>query len=81
MPYALAEFCDAQLAGAHDRLVDLHEELCNIEFRTRSWIPVECFLESVGLPLPPMPTQWLEPYKVVAQRWAAHLDSYLARHR
>ena len=43
----------------------------------RVWIPVECLLDAIGLPLPPVPTQWLEPYEVVRSRWTAHLDSYL----
>lgn len=79
--YALAEICDALLADAPDRLATLREEACRLEFRTRSWIPVECFLESVGLPLPPVPTEWLEPYEIVRERWSAHLASYLARCR
>jgi hypothetical protein len=47
-----------------------------IGFRTRSWIPVECFF---GLPLPETPTQWLEPPEEVGRRWTGHLDAYLAR--
>ena len=78
--YALAEFCDALIAGAHDRLVTLQEEACRVDFRSRSWIPVDFFLESVGLPLPSTPTQWLESYEVVARRWTDHLDLYLGRH-
>jgi hypothetical protein len=78
--YALAELCDATLAGSHTRLTTLRAEVAHLDFRPRAWIPIECFLESIGLPLPPMPTQWLEQYEVVTRRWAAHLDSYLARH-
>jgi hypothetical protein len=77
--YALGEFCDAVLGAEHDRLVSLQAKLLTTEFRSRYWIPVECFLESVGLTLPAVPTQWLEPYEVVRQRWTAHLDRYLAR--
>jgi len=79
--YALAETCDALLAGKHDRLERLREEARGVNFRSRSWIPVECFLESVSLPLPPTPTQWLEPYDVVSRRWVNHMSSYLARHK
>jgi hypothetical protein len=71
--YALAEFCDALLSGAHERLMQLHQEACQVPFRSRSWIPVEMFLESVGLPLPATPTQWLEPQETVAARWIAQL--------
>jgi hypothetical protein len=78
--YALAEFCDALVTGSRGRLEDLHKELYQGGLRSRSWIPLECFLESVDLPLPPMPTQWLEPYEVVAQRWSDCLDNYLRRH-
>lgn len=75
--YALAEFCDAAIEGSRDRMVRLHATVSNVEFRGRSWIPVEFFLESVGLPLPQMPTQWLEPREVVRDRWITHLDNYL----
>jgi hypothetical protein len=78
--YALAEFCDALVTGSRGRLEDLHKELNQGGFRSRSWIPLECFLESVDLSLPSMPTQWLEPYEVVAQRWGDRLDKYLRRH-
>ncbi|MER7441270.1 hypothetical protein [Micromonospora avicenniae] len=78
--YALAEFCDARLAGDRDRLVALQQEIEGILVRTRPWVSVECFLDSVGLPVRPVPTQWIEPYAVVRRRWALHLRSYLTRH-
>lgn len=78
--YAMAEFCDARHAGAYERLAALHQEALQISSRTRSWIPTEIFLASAGLSLPPISTQWLEPYEVVERRWIAHLDSYLYRH-
>ena len=78
--YALAETCDALLAREPDRLAELRENTRNVDFRTRSWIPVECFLELAGVPLVPAPTQWLEPYETVVRRWGAHVDTYLARH-
>ncbi len=78
--YALAELCDALIAGDRERLVQLFDEIAAVGERNRSWIPVESFLEAVGLPLPPMATQWLEPYPTVLNRWTAHLDRYLARH-
>jgi hypothetical protein len=76
---AFAECCDALAVGARDRLEALRLEVGRVSFRSRPWIPVECFLESVGLPLPATPTQWLEPHEVVSRRWADHLRSYLAR--
>jgi hypothetical protein len=78
--YALAEFCDAFLCEDHARLVRLGTDLRQHQVRSRSWIPVECFFESVGLPLPPVATEWLEPYKEVAERWAAHLHHYRDRY-
>jgi tetratricopeptide (TPR) repeat protein len=78
--YALAEFCDASITGTRNRLEVLREEILEVGFRTRSWIPIECFLERTGLPLPIVPTQWIEPREVVYQRWTAHLEAYLARH-
>ncbi|OKJ95668.1 hypothetical protein AMK34_21940 [Amycolatopsis sp. CB00013] len=78
--YAFAEFCDAAIAGDRLRLFTLRNEGRKIPRRSRSWIPVECCLASVGLPLPETPTQWLEPYEDVKRRWVGHLDAYLARH-
>jgi hypothetical protein len=78
--YALAEFCHAFLDEDHDRLKGLRADLLQHQVRSRSWIPVECFLQSVGLPLPPVPTEWLESSDAVAQRWAAHLRKYVDRH-
>ncbi|MFG2052829.1 tetratricopeptide repeat protein [Micromonospora sp. NPDC048930] len=78
--YAFAEFCDARLAGDWERLAVLQQEVDRIQVRTRPWVAVECFLESVGLPVRPAPTQWIEPYNVVRRRWAAHLRSYLTRY-
>ena len=78
--YAFAEFCDAAVAGDRDRLVALHDAVRALGVRTRSWIPIECFLESVSLPLPQVATQWFEPYEAVQQRWTGHLRRYLDRH-
>ena len=76
----MAEFCDARLADDWDRLAALRQEIDRVPIRTRPWVPVECFLESVGLPVRPVPTQWIEPYDVVRRRWEAHLRAYLIRH-
>lgn len=79
--FAMGEFCDALLAESVVRLQELHRAISRVDFRSRTWIPVECFFETIDMPLAPMPTQWIEPYGVVQRRWAAHLDAYLARHR
>ncbi|MEU8254393.1 hypothetical protein AB0C06_09040 [Micromonospora inaquosa] len=78
--YGLAECCTALRLGARDRLERLRDELSLLTSRSRSVIPVECLLESVGLPLPIQPTQWLEPVEVVTRRWADHFAAYVARH-
>lgn len=78
--YALAEFCDARLQESDDRLKTLSRESESVVSRSRSWIPIECFFASVDLPLAPVPTQWLEPYGVVAERWTQHLRAYINRH-
>jgi hypothetical protein len=75
----MAEFCDALLEGQHHRLLELHGEVSDIPFRNRSWIPVEMFFAAIELPLPPTPTQWLEPQQLVVDRWAAHLRDYVSR--
>lgn len=78
--YAFGEACDSFLSGSHNRLARLREEIGKVDSRTRSWIPIECFLDLAELPLAPTPTQWLEPYDVVLERWHAHLNRYLASH-
>ncbi|MFF1881968.1 hypothetical protein ACFVVC_10935 [Pseudarthrobacter sp. NPDC058196] len=78
--YALGELCDALLQGDRDRLVRLQEEAALVKLRSRAWIPVEMFLEAIDLPLPRVETQWLEEFDVVKQRWAGHLNAYLAKH-
>lgn len=79
--YAMAECCDAIAVRDRDRLGVLRDEVARVRARSTSRIPVECFLESVGLPVPPAPTQWLEPYEDVLARWTAHLDAHLERRR
>ncbi|MGV9764076.1 hypothetical protein [Micromonospora tulbaghiae] len=78
--YALAEFCDACLAGDWDRLAALQQEVDRLPVRTRPWVQVECFLDSAGFPVRSVPTQWLEPYDVVRPRWEGYLHAYLTRH-
>jgi hypothetical protein len=78
--YAFGEICDSLISGSHNRMVRLREEIEELDMRNRSWIPIECFLDLVGLPLAPTPTQWLEPYDVVRRRWCTHLSRYLVRH-
>ena len=55
---AWAEFCDATLVGDRRRLEALHRRAARADVRSRMWLPVECFLDVAGLPLPAMPTQW-----------------------
>lgn len=78
--YAMGEVCDALIAADRSRLVRLRDSARQLTFRNRSWIPIDCFMSSVGLPLPPVPTQWMEPADEVSARWTQHLDAYLARH-
>jgi hypothetical protein len=74
--YAFAEFCDAYVARDDDRLTRLRDEVGRLTSRTRSWIPIECFLAIAGRPLPDVPTEWLEPPEVIRQRWRDHLERY-----
>lgn len=37
--------------------------------RSASWIPAECYLEALGVPLDPVPAQWTEPYDDIRARW------------
>jgi hypothetical protein len=38
-------------------------------WRSGSWIPTEIYLESLGFTVPPIETEWDEPYDVVTGRW------------
>ena len=62
-----AEFA-SELAEGHD-------------FRSAYWIPVEIYLEALGHPLDPVPTQWVEPYETVRDRWLAIADGIISRAR
>lgn len=44
--------------------------------RNRAWIPVECLLDHAGVPLERPPTQWLEPYPAVRDRWVELFRAY-----
>lgn len=79
--YALAACADALVTGNDGKLHSVREAAEAMVFRTRSWIPVECFLAAAGQAPTEQPTEWLEDPAVVQQRWADHLATYLARHR
>ncbi|MBE4720558.1 hypothetical protein DAD99_21170 [Pseudarthrobacter sp. AB1] len=60
----------------------LHEVRNELEQRPErgmTWVPVECLLDSVGLPVRCPDTQWIEPYQVVQNRWAALFSAYRSR--
>ncbi|SDI91070.1 hypothetical protein SAMN05444157_0755 [Frankineae bacterium MT45] len=78
--YAFAEICDSLISGERQRLRDVRTEIEKLDFRTRSWIPLECFMEVAGFPLTPTPTQWLQPEVAVRTRWRDFLNRYLIRH-
>jgi len=50
-------------------------------FRATGWIFTEFVMERIGLPLPPVPTQWLEPVEDVRARWYAVIDGIIERSR
>jgi hypothetical protein len=78
--YAFAACADALVTSDHERLDLIRAATEAMIFRTRSWIPVECFLTVAGRSPSPQATEWLEDPEVVQQRWADHLATYLARH-
>lgn len=49
--------------------------------RSDRWIPVEMLLVRTGHPVPEEPTGWIEPYDVVAARWAQLWDAWRDRVR
>ncbi len=76
---AFGETLDAIVRHDADRLEAVRRNAAALGARSRSWIPVECFLRGVGLDVPDVPTQWLEPFEVVQERWMGHLQRYLDR--
>lgn len=42
-----------------------------LPFRAASWIPTEVLLEQLGIELPPVDTEWVDSYDLVANRWQA----------
>ena len=44
-----------------------------------AWIRTEVWLEALGHPLDPMPTQWLIPYEQVRQNWLDIADGIIER--
>lgn len=46
-------------------------------FRSAFWIPAECYLDALNMPLDPVPTQWVEPYEEVKSRWLRIADRIL----
>lgn len=71
------------LALSTDNLGEL-EKLANTlnrrqKPRGRMWISTECLLDSYGWTVPPEPSQWLEPYETVRDRWRGHFDHWKAR--
>jgi hypothetical protein len=46
------------------------QEVANaLDFRSAAWIPAEILLEAMGHRTSTQPTQWLEPYDEVRERW------------
>lgn len=70
--HALATGDEVSLQSAYEAGVAL-------KFRQRTWIPAEILLEFLGRPLPELPTQWLEPYPVVRDRWLAIMNGVVSR--
>lgn len=79
---ALIKIAAALHAGNLDELNDLAEIMRAKEIqRSRSWIPVECLLDSYGHSTTQQPVQWQEPYLDVRNRWRGHFDGWLDRVR
>ena len=47
--------------------------------RSADWISVECWLEELGHPLPPYPTQWSIPAHQVRQNWLSIARGIISR--
>lgn len=47
--------------------------------RNSQWIASECFLDALGCPLDPVPTQWVIPYDEVKANWLKVADGIIAR--
>jgi hypothetical protein len=60
-------------------LTEVRDEIEQLPLRPRSWIPIECLLDSLGLPVPCPETQWVEPYPEVQGRWMSIFTTYRSR--
>lgn len=58
-----------------------HESALYSRVRNETWIFPECVLDHLGSPLPPAPTQWLEPYDEVKARWVDIGERIVSRAR
>lgn len=59
-------------------LVGLADEMDALHARARTWIPVECLLDSLGISFGQRDTQWREPYEEVRARWRGYFDGLKA---
>ncbi|MEZ2389065.1 hypothetical protein AB6813_05845 [bacterium RCC_150] len=65
----------------HDRstLLDIRDEIEQQPVRSRVWIPVECLLNGLNVPIRCPNAQWMEPYPDVEARWMEIFESYRSR--
>ncbi|MDR0784129.1 MAG: toll/interleukin-1 receptor domain-containing protein [Propionibacteriaceae bacterium] len=59
----------ALLTGSNADAKAAHDAVNTDAFRGAAWISVEVWLEELGYPLPPVPTQWTIPYEDVRKNW------------
>ena len=77
---AFAEAAIALYRNSSNGLEDLTKKLnARVQPRGRLWIATECLLDSRGYSINIPPTQWLEDYEIVRDRWRVLFERWLAR--
>lgn len=69
----------AWVTGRDDLARRAYDVVASAPNRSSSWIPTEILLEASDRPAPSVPTQWLEPYDNLRDRWLDVFSAVVAR--
>jgi hypothetical protein len=69
----------ALMTGSAEDAQAARDAVDEISGRGAGWISTEVFLEELGHPLPPVPTQWTIPYDQVRRNWLNIADGIIER--
>lgn len=69
----------AYVSGDIHELRNIRDDIENQPIRGRNWIPVECLLNGINIPVRCPSSQWIEPYQDVEDRWMQIFQTYRSR--